>query len=102
MVKVARELDAKTVQKQQKEVERLRKQTKDVKGTQYPKMEETGNPKNFVKVEEKNRLEDENYDLKRQLDQKTQVLANREKTIEELRQKLNVILSSNEVTLNLL
>ena len=47
--------------------------------------------KGFIKAEEKQRLEEENYELRRQIDHREQIIANREKNLEDLRGKLNVI-----------
>ena len=101
-IKVTRELDARSTNRQLKEIDRLKKQhAKDSKHSSNTRPDEASNMKGFTKPEEKQRLEEENHELRKQADHRGQIIANREKTIDDLRQKLNVIVYQRLVYSNI-
>ena len=96
-IKVARDQEANTNQKQQSELVRLRKQLKDAKNQLNAKLDIASMyNKNAPPQKTDDKAKDSAVnDLKRKLADKEQSLSQKDRTIEDLQQKLNVTFIHN-------
>ena len=86
-------MDLKTIQKQQTEAGKLRKQLKDkdTKPTQNLRPESASAKGTAQKLDDKAKVEEENNELKKLLEHRDQMIHQRDKALEDLKLKFNVL-----------